>query len=96
MLPPAMPHRLQIVYLTGVLELLGLLRFGFRSDETDRQVSRSDAGMFLTGQYLSYRLRRHGARPAYLLVGIPSQQIPIGWIYWTTKQNWFDKKASGM
>ena len=74
----------------------GLLRFGFRSDETNRQVSRSDARMFLTGQYLSYRLSGHGAGPAYLLVRIPFQLFLIGWIYWATEQNWFRKKASGM
>jgi uncharacterized membrane protein len=101
MLPPAVPYRLAIVYVTGILELLGATTLWVPG--LLRSTGKCLILMlvcFLPANIYSaiYRIDfgEHGAGPAYLLVRIPFQLFLIGWIYWATEQNWFEKKASGM
>ena len=94
MLPPAVPYRLELIYFTGVLELLGAA--GVWVPRLTR----------LTGLFLILMLvgvlpaniysainrvefGGHGAGPAYLLVRVPFQLFVIWWTYFATGQKWF-------
>ena len=100
MLPPAVPYRLPIVYVTGILELLGATALWVPGSL--RPTGKCLILMlvcFLPANIYSavYRIDfgGHGAGPAYLLLRIPFQLFLMWWIYWATEQNWFEKKASG-
>jgi uncharacterized membrane protein len=100
MLPPAVPYRLPIVYVTGILELLGATALWVPG--LLRPTGKCLILMlvcFLPANIYSavYRIDfgGHGAGPAYLLLRIPFQLFLMWWIYWATEQNWFEKKASG-
>lgn len=93
MVPPPVPYRLELIYVTGVLELLGaagvwvprLLRL---------------AGLCLILMLIAIlpanvysALHRvdfggHAAGPAYLLVRVPFQFFVIWWTYFATGQRW--------
>ncbi|HET6669968.1 MAG TPA: DoxX family protein [Pyrinomonadaceae bacterium] len=98
MVPPSIPYRIELIYLTGVFELLGAI--GVWIPRLTR----------LTGFFLILMLTGllpaniysainrvdfggHGAGPAYLLVRVPFQFFVIWWTYFATEQNWFDWKA---
>jgi uncharacterized membrane protein len=98
MVPPSIPYRIELIYLTGVFELLGAI--GAWIPRLTR----------LTGFFLILMLTGllpaniysainrvdfggHGAGPAYLLVRVPFQLFVIWWTYFATEQNWFDWKA---
>lgn len=99
MLPPAFPYRLDIVYLTGILELLGASGIW-----VPRLMNLTGTCLilmllvFLPANIYSaiYRVDfgGHGAGPAYLLARIPFQLFLIWWTYWATEQKWFDKKTA--
>ena len=93
MLPLSVPYRTELVYLTGILELLGAI--GVWIPRLTR----------LTGFFLILMLVAilpaniysainrvdfggHEAGPVYLLVRIPFQVFVIGWTYFATEQNW--------
>ncbi|HUC97153.1 MAG TPA: DoxX family protein [Candidatus Polarisedimenticolaceae bacterium] len=101
MLPPAVPYRLPIVYVTGILELLGATALWLPG--LMRPTGKCLILMlvcFLPANIYSaiYRIDfgGHGAGPAYLLVRLPFQLFLMWWIYWATEQKWFDKKATGL
>ncbi|HEX5702532.1 MAG TPA: DoxX family protein [Pyrinomonadaceae bacterium] len=96
MLPLSVPYRTALVYLTGVLELLGAI--GVWIPRLTR----------LTGFLLILMLIAilpaniysainrvdfggHEAGPVYLLVRIPFQLFVIGWTYFATEQKWAGK-----
>ncbi len=100
MLPPSVPYRTGLIYLTGILELLGAIGVWI------------PRLMRLTGFLLIFMLigilpaniysalnrvdfGGHGAGPIYLLVRIPFQIFVIWWTYFATEQNWFQRKAKG-
>ena len=96
MLPPWVPYRAPIIYLTGVLELLGAI--GAWLPRLTRLT-----GLCLILMLISFlpaniysALNRvdfggHGAGAAYLLVRVPFQLFLIWWTYWSTEQKWFNK-----
>ena len=94
MLPPAIPYRMELIYVTGLLELLGAIGLWL------------PGLMRLTGVCLILMLvgilpaniysainhvefGGHGSGPAYLLIRVPFQLFLIGWTYFATKQHWF-------
>jgi uncharacterized membrane protein len=98
MLPPSVPYRVELIYLTGVLELLGAI--GVWIPHLVR----------LTGFFLILMLigllpanvysainrvdfGGHDAGPAYLLVRVPFQLFVNWWTYFATEQEWFQRKA---
>jgi uncharacterized membrane protein len=98
MLPPAIPYRVELIYVTGVLELLGAIGVWI------------PGLMRLTGVCLILMLvgilpaniysainhvefGGHAAGPAYLLIRVPFQLFLIWWIYFATEQNWFQRKT---
>jgi len=98
MVPPRIPYRVELIYLTGVLELLGAAGVW---------VPRL---MKLTGLCLILMLIAvlpaniysavervefggHGAGPAYLLVRVPFQFFVIWWTYFATEQTWLRRRT---
>lgn len=99
MLPPAIPYRIELIYLTGVLELLGALGVWI------------PGLMRLTGVCLILMLvgilpaniysainhvefGGHAAGPAYLLIRVPFQLFVIWWTYFATEQHWFQRQRN--
>ena len=93
MVPPAIPYRVEAIYITGVLELLGAVGVWV------------PGLMRLTGLCLILMLvcllpanvyaainrvefGGHGAGPAYLFVRVPFQLFVIWWTYFATEQKW--------
>lgn len=99
MIPPSLPYRIELIYLTGVFELLGAIGVWI-------------PGLVrLTGLLLILMLIAvlpaniysainrvdfggHGAGAAYLLVRVPFQLFVIWWTYFATEQNWFYRQRS--
>lgn len=98
MLPAFVPYRVELIYLTGVLELLGAV--GVWVPRLTRPT-----GFFLIMMLLGLlpanvysAINRvdfggHGAGPAYLLVRVPFQLFAIWWTYFATEQDWFRREA---
>lgn len=94
MLPPFVPYRTGLIYLTGVLELLGA---------TGVWVPRltKPAGLCLILMLIGVlpsniysainrvEFGGHDAGPVYLLVRVPFQLFVIWWTYHATGQRWF-------
>lgn len=98
MVPPSIPYHVGLIYLTGVLELLGaigvwiprLMRL------TGFLLILMLIGLLPANVYSAINrvdFGGHGAGPAYLLVRVPFQLFVIWWTYFATEQNWFDRKA---
>lgn len=98
MLPPFVPYRIELIYITGVLELLGavgvwiprLVRL------TGLLLILMLIGLFPANVYSAINridFGGHGAGPAYLLVRIPFQLFAIWWTYFATEQDWFNRKG---
>jgi uncharacterized membrane protein len=93
MLPPAIPYRLGLIHVTGILELLGAI--GVWLPRVMRLTGLCLMLMlvvFLPANIYSaiYRVDfgGHGSGPAYLLLRIPFQLFVIGWVYYATEQQW--------
>lgn len=98
MLPLSVPYRIELIYLTGVLELLGA--FGIWIPHLMRLTGFLLILMLiclLPANFYSAIKRvdfgGHGAGPAYLLVRVPFQLLVIWWTYFSTEQDWFQRKA---
>jgi uncharacterized membrane protein len=93
MVPPPITYRLELIYVTGVLELLGAA--GVWVPRLTRL-----AGLCLILMLIAIlpaniysALHRvdfggHAAGPAYLLVRVPFQFFVIWWTYFATEQKW--------
>jgi uncharacterized membrane protein len=89
MLPPFVPYRTEIVYLTGVLELAGAV--GLWLPGMARITGICLVLMFLgflpVNVYAAVNridFGGHGIGPAYLLIRAPFQFLLIGWTWWAT------------
>ena len=98
MLPLSVPYRLEIVYLTGILELLGAI--GVWLPGLTRLtgiclivmlIAFLPANIYSALHHVDFG--GHGSGPIYLLVRVPFQLLVAGWTYWATEQRWFDKLA---
>lgn len=99
MLPVSVPYRVELIYFTGVMELLGAV--GVWIPRLIRLT-----GFFLILMLISFlpanvysALNRvdfggHDAGAAYLLVRVPFQLFAIWWTYFATEQNWFQRGRS--
>lgn len=97
MLPSFVPWRTEIVYVTGVLEILGAIGIWIP------QLSKL-AGLLLIVMLIGFlpaniyaafaRVDYGGSTfgPAYLLIRVPFQFFIVWWIYWSTEQNWRRRK----
>ncbi len=89
MLPPVVPFRIELIYLTGVLELLGAV--GVWLPHLDRlaglalmlmMVGLLPANIYSAFNYVPFG--GHDLGPVYLLVRVPFQLLLIWWIYKST------------
>lgn len=98
MIPPSIPYRFEVIYITGVLELLGaigvwiprLMRL------TGLLLILMLIGLLPSNVYSAINrvdFGGHNAGPAYLLVRIPFQLFVIWWTYFATEQKWFQRQA---
>lgn len=98
MLAAVVPYRIEIIYLTGMLELLGAIGVWI------------PCLMKLAGFCLILMLicvlpaniysainrvdfGGHGGGLAYLLIRVPFQFFVIWWIYFATEQEWFTQRT---
>ena len=98
MLPPSVPYRIELIYLTGILEFRGAL--GVWLPHLMRLscfllmlllISILPANVYSALNRVEFG--GHGAGPAYLLVRISFQLFVIWWTYFATEQDWFQQKA---
>lgn len=87
MLPPWLPLRLEIVYLTGVLELgIGLALFIPKLQLQAAKLAIAVFVVFFTANVYSAMnsvgLGGHQSGPAYLLIRTPLQIVLIAWAYY--------------
>ena len=98
MLPPAVPYRVELIYLTGVLEFLGALGVWVPSL---RRLTGICLILMLVGilpANIYSAINRvefggHAAGPAYLLIRVPFQLFLIWWTYFATEQHWFQSPS---
>jgi uncharacterized membrane protein len=97
MLPPAVPYRIELVYITGVFELLGAI--GVWIPRLTKLVGLllivMLAGLLPANIYSALNrvdFGGHAAGPWYLLVRVPFQLFAIWWTYFATEQSWFRGK----
>jgi uncharacterized membrane protein len=91
MIPPSIPYRVELIYVTGIFELLGAIGVWI-----PRLVRLT--GLLLIVMLIAVlpanvysALNRvefggHGAGPAYLLVRVPFQLFVIWWTYFATQR----------
>jgi uncharacterized membrane protein len=97
MLPPSVPFRTGIIYITGILELLGAI--GLWIPRLVRLTGFCLILMlicFLPANIYSAFGRvdfgGHGEGPAYLLLRVPFQFLLIWWTYKATEQKWLTRQ----
>ena len=97
MMPAAVPYRIELIYLTGVFELLGAI--GVWIPRLTKLVGVllivMLIGLLPANIYSAFNrveFGGHGAGPWYLLVRVPFQIFAIWWTYFATEQNWFREK----
>ena len=100
MLPPSVPHRAGLIYLTGILELLGAIGVWIPrlTRLTGFLLILMLVGILPANIYSALNrvdFGGHGAGPVYLLVRIPFQIFVIWWTCFATEQNWFQRNAKG-
>jgi uncharacterized membrane protein len=97
MLPPVVHYRTEIIYLTGVLELLGAV--GVWIPRLMRAaglclilmlVCVSPANIYSAIARIDFG--GHAIGPAYLLMRLPFQLFVIGWTYMATEQRWLARR----
>jgi uncharacterized membrane protein len=94
MLPSSVPYRIEIIYLTGILQLLGATGVWIPRlmKLTGFCLILMLIGLLPANIYSAINhidLGGHGSGPAYLLVRVPFQFFVIWWTYYATEQNWF-------
>ena len=90
MLPPAVPYRIEIIYITGILELLGAIGVWIPRLTRITGVLLMVMLIGLLPANIYSAINRvefggHGAGPIYLLVRIPFQLFVIWWTYFATR-----------
>ena len=96
MLPPSIPYRIELIYVTGVLELLGAIGVWIPRLErlTGFLLIVMLIGLLPANVYAAINRIDFGAYsvgPVYLLVRVPFQLFVIWWTYFATEQAWFSR-----
>ncbi len=91
MLPPSVPYRIELIYLTGVLELLGAI--GVWIPQLMKITGVCLILMMLAvlpaniySAFTRVEFGGHEYGPVYLLLRVPFQLFVIAWIYFATEQ----------
>lgn len=96
MVPPSIPYRIELVYLTGVFEMLGAIGVWIPAlmRVTGVLLIIMLVGFLPANVYSAfYRVDfgGHSAGPIYLLVRVPFQLFAIWWTYFATQQSWLKR-----
>ena len=94
MLPPAVPYRVELIYITGLLEFLGAVGVWIPRlmKLTGFLLIVMLIGLLPANIYSAFNrveFGGHSAGPVYLLIRIPFQLFAIWWTYFATEQTWF-------
>ena len=94
MLPVWAPYRVELIYGTGVLELLGAIAVWIPSLMKLAGFCLILMLICILPANIYSAIERvdfggHAAGPIYLLLRIPFQLFAIWWTYLSTEQNWF-------
>ncbi len=89
MLPPFIPYRPEIIYVTGILELLGAIGVWLPrlTHLAGLGLIAMLIGVLPSNIYAAFTyvdFGGHGAGPVYLLARVPFQLLVIGWVYLAT------------
>jgi uncharacterized membrane protein len=96
MIPASIPYRVELVYLTGVLEFLGAI--GVWIPRLTRLtgfllilllIGLLPANIYSAINRVDYG--GHNAGPVYLLLRVPFQLFAIWWTHFATEQKWLRK-----
>ena len=98
MILPSVSYRTELIYFTGVLELLGAVGVWIPglTRLTGLLLILMLIGILPANIYSAINrieFGGHGAGPAYLLIRIPFQLFVIWWTYFATEQKWQRKPA---
>ncbi|HEY5883968.1 MAG TPA: DoxX family protein [Pyrinomonadaceae bacterium] len=93
MLPPSIPYRVDLIYVTGVFELLGAAGVWFPKLMRITGVCLILMMIAVLPANIYSALHRvefggHQYGPIYLLLRVPFQLLVIAWIYFATEQKW--------
>lgn len=93
MVPPSIPYRVELIYITGMLELLGALGVWVPRLMRITGVCLILMLIGLLSANIYSAVHRvdfggHGAGPLYLLVRVPFQLFVCWWTYFATEQKW--------
>jgi uncharacterized membrane protein len=97
MLPPSVPYRVELIYLTGVFELLGAV--GVWVPKLMKitgvclilmMLAVLPANIYSAFNHVEFGGHEYG--PIYLLVRVPFQLFVIAWTYVATEQRWLSYK----
>lgn len=93
MVPPPVPYRVELIYVTGALELLGAAGVWVPRLKRLTGLCLILILIAILPANIYSALRRvdfggHAAGPAYLLVRVPFQFFVIWWTYFATEQKW--------
>jgi uncharacterized membrane protein len=96
MLPPSVPSRVGLIYLTGVLELLGAAGVWVPRLRKLAGICLILLLICVLPANIYSAIKRvefggHSSGPVYLLLRVPFQLFVIYWVYLATVQNWFAK-----
>ena len=99
MLPATIPYRIELIYITGVLELLGAIGVWVPrlTKLTGLLLILMLVGLLPANVYSAFNrveFGGHGGGPLYLLVRVPFQLFTIWWTYFATEQHWFRTQNS--
>ncbi len=89
MLPPFIPYRPEIMYVTGILQVLGAIGVWLPrlTPVAGLGLIAMLIGVLPSNIYAAFTyvdFGGHGAGPAYLLARVPFQLLVIGWVYLAT------------
>ncbi len=94
MLPASTPYRIELIYITGVLELLGAIGVWIPSLTKLTGICLILMLLAVLPANIYSAIKRvdfggHASGPMYLLLRVPFQLFVIWWSYLATEQNWF-------
>lgn len=97
MLPASVPYRVELIYLTGVFELLGAIGVWIPRlmKLTGVCLILLLIGVLPSNIYSAInhvKFGGHEAGPIYLLLRVPFQLFLIWWAYFATEQHWFQPR----
>lgn len=96
MLPPSTPYRVELIYITGVFELLGAIAIWIPSLTKITGICLILMMVMVLPANIYSALNRidfggHAAGPIYLLLRIPFQLFVIWWTYLASEPRWLGR-----